>query len=70
MKEYRLRAYFTGGVYWPRTYRRMIFASLESALEVLPKAIEYYSGRMYHGYFERVAIESRDVTEWHDYKEV
>lgn len=66
MKEYRIMAYFSE-VYGPRAYKRKTFKSLEEAMEVLQEAADYYSG---YRYFERVAIEARYVTEWHDYKEI
>ena len=66
MKEYRIMAYFSA-VYVPRAYKRKTFKSLEEALDALPKAAAYYAG---YKYLDKVQIESRAVTEWHDYKEV
>lgn len=63
MKEYRIMAYFTQ-IYTPRSYKRKIVGTLYEANKLLEEAKEYYSSDQYHGYLDKVVIESREVTEW------
>lgn len=63
MTEYRIMAYFTQ-VYTPRSYKRKIVTTKEEAEKLLQEAIEHYSSYKYHGYLDKVVIQSREITEW------
>lgn len=64
MKEYRIIAYFTDNAprgYQPRSYKRKIVTTYDEAMKLYNEAIVYYGK---YKYFDKVVIESREVTEW------
>ena len=64
MTEYRATAYFHGNVYAPRSYKRKTVYTLEDAEKLYDDAVKYYSRQSYAKYFDKVVIETREVTEW------